>query len=87
MRGLLAITLAFASNAADAYVGPGLGVGLLGAILGVLAGLFLGAVGVVWYPLKRLLRRRKRPERAARDLPEQSGGARAASQSPQETEA
>jgi hypothetical protein len=40
-----------------AYVGPGLGVGALAAVLGVVAGILMLVVGVVWYPLKRLYRR------------------------------
>jgi len=40
-----------------AYMGPGLGVGALGAALGVVASLLLVLISVVWYPLKRLARR------------------------------
>jgi hypothetical protein len=42
-----------------AYVGPGLGAGAVVAVLGTLAGLLLLVVGVVWYPIKRLIRRFK----------------------------
>jgi hypothetical protein len=40
-----------------AYVGPGLGAGALAAVLGIVAGILMLVVGVVWYPLKRLYRR------------------------------
>jgi len=40
-----------------AYMGPGIGVGALGAALGVVASLLLVLISVVWYPLKRLARR------------------------------
>ena len=39
---------------ASAYIGPGLGVGALASVLGILAGLLMLVIGVVWYPLKRL---------------------------------
>jgi len=42
---------------AVAYVGPGLGAGALAAVLGVAGGLVMLVVGVVWYPIKRIIRR------------------------------
>ena len=42
---------------AFAYVGPGLGAGALAAVLGVAGGLVMLIVGVIWYPIKRILRR------------------------------
>jgi len=38
---------------ANAYVGPGLGLGVIGVILGILASIFLAVIGIFWYPLKR----------------------------------
>lgn len=43
---------------AYAYLGPGLGVGTIGAILGVIVSIFLGIFAVVYYPVKRLLKKR-----------------------------
>lgn len=42
---------------AAAYIGPGLGTGAIAAVLGAVLGLLMLVVGVVWYPLKRLIRR------------------------------
>ena len=42
---------------AFAYVGPGLGLGPLGAILGVILAVFLAFLGLIYYPIKRFLRR------------------------------
>ena len=47
-----------------AYVGPGLGLGVVGAILGVIASIFLGIFAIVWYPIKRLLKSRKKARAA-----------------------
>lgn len=42
---------------ASAYVGPGLGAGTLGVIAGFIGSIFLGLFAIVWYPIKRLLKR------------------------------
>lgn len=47
------------SSMAFAYIGPGMGSGAVAAVLGIVAGLSMLVVGVVWYPLKRLLRKIK----------------------------
>ncbi len=39
-----------------AYIGPGLGLGAIALFLGVLLSVFLAIVGVVWYPIKRMIR-------------------------------
>jgi hypothetical protein len=49
---------------AYAYVGPGLGLGALGVILGILLSIFLAIVGIFWYPIKRLITKfRKAPQK------------------------
>jgi hypothetical protein len=45
------------SPLALAYIGPGLGTGAVAAVLGTFFGLLMLIVGVVWYPIKRLLKR------------------------------
>jgi len=45
------------SSLALAYVGPGLGVGVIATVLGIASGLLMLLVGVIWYPLKKLVRR------------------------------
>jgi hypothetical protein len=54
IAGLLSIAY---SIDAMAYVGPGLGAGALAAVLGVAGGILMLVVGVVWYPIKRVIRR------------------------------
>ena len=58
-RALALGALLAAPGIADAYVGPGLGVGAIAAFFGAVLAVLLAIVGVVWYPLKRLLKRRK----------------------------
>ena len=44
---------------ANAYVGPGLGAGTIGVILGIIGSIFIAIFAIVWYPLKRLLKKNK----------------------------
>ena len=47
------------SNTAFAYVGPGLGLGVIGAIVGVVGAIFLAIIGVFWYPIKRMFKKNR----------------------------
>ena len=50
----------FHPSLAQAYIGPGLGLGAIGAIIGVILSIILGLLGLVWYPLKRLFSKNQR---------------------------
>ncbi|HMI19911.1 MAG TPA: hypothetical protein VK533_10230 [Sphingomonas sp.] len=52
---------------AFAYMGPGIGLGAIGAAMGIIVSLLLVTISVIWYPLKRLFRR-KRGKRGGRDV-------------------
>ena len=56
--GCLAIG-ALAPAEALAYVGPGGGITLIGALWAVLVAVVLTVFGLVWWPLRALLRKRK----------------------------
>jgi len=47
------------TTVAHAYIGPGTGAGAISVVLGILASVFLAFVGIVWYPIKRLVKRFK----------------------------
>lgn len=54
----LALALALSAPlAAQAYTGPGLGLGAIGVAFGLIGSVLLAIVSVVWYPVKRLVRR------------------------------
>lgn len=55
---MLAAALLGAVIPAAAYVGPGLGAGTLGVILGFIGSVFLALFAIVWFPVKRMLKRR-----------------------------
>jgi hypothetical protein len=50
---------------AAAYIGPGAGLTAIGTMFAVVAVAFLAVVGFIWYPLKRLFRRRGATKSAA----------------------
>lgn len=56
----LAIAVLAVPAQALAYIGPGLGAGAIGAVLGVLGSIFLGLFAIIWYPIKRLMKKRKK---------------------------
>lgn len=56
---LFAAGLLFYPPLASAYIGPGLGAGAVTVVLGIVSGLLMLIVGVVWYPVKKLIRRFK----------------------------
>ena len=58
LAGLVVVAVV-TSQPAWAYVGPGAGLTAIGSALAVLAAIFLGLVGFVWYPVRRLLRKMK----------------------------
>ena len=56
---IFAATIFVSIDSAQAYVGPGLGVGALAVVLGVIVSVLLAIFAIVWYPLKRMLKKRK----------------------------
>ena len=68
MRKLItaAAMLAVLPLTAHAYIGPGAGAGTIAIVLGVLTSIVMAFVGILWFPIKRLLKRRKTsPQTAA----------------------
>jgi hypothetical protein len=59
----------FSAEPALAYVGPGSGLGAIGAVLGLIGTLFLALVSFVWYPIKRLGRKMRRRMARSRPIP------------------
>lgn len=61
-RGLAfsaAAVVALAASPAFAYIGPGAGISMLGALWAVLAGIVLAIAGLLIWPIRALMRRRK----------------------------
>lgn len=59
-RFYIAFPLLILSPNVFAYVGPGMGGGVIIAILGFILAIFLAIFGILYYPLKRAFRNRKK---------------------------
>ena len=42
-----------------AYIGPGMGGGIIAAVFGIIAAFFLGLWGILYYPIKRAIKNKK----------------------------
>ncbi len=54
------IVLLAISTPIYAYIGPGMGGGLIAAVLGVIGAILLALFGILYYPIKRMLKKRKK---------------------------
>jgi hypothetical protein len=66
MRLLLPLSLGLAllPGVAQAYVGPGLSIGAIGAVFAVIGAVLLSVFAAVYYPVKRTLRKRRAAKQA-----------------------
>ena len=79
-RSIAAVVLAAAvtlPTAALAYVGPGAGLSLLGALWAFVAALGIALIMVAAWPVRRMLRRRRERDAAADRAGASEGGRRA----------
>jgi hypothetical protein len=61
--------------AALAYVGPGAGLGVLGAMLAILAAVLATVVGLIVWPVRMIMRRRRRNATAGESATNSAGEA------------
>jgi len=66
---IVAAATAVPLDSARAYVGPGLGLATLAVVLGVIGSVLLAVFAILWYPLKRLFKKRKAPAAAREQQP------------------
>ena len=59
----LIISFLIISMPSNAYIGPGMGGGVIAAIVGFFAAIILGLWGILYYPIKRALNNRKNKKR------------------------
>ena len=45
----------FIKTTANAYIGPGMGLGAIMTILGIIGAIILSIVAIIYYPIKRLI--------------------------------
>ena len=54
------IVLILISSPVFAYIGPGMGGGVIAGVLGVIGAVLLALFGILYYPIKRMLKNRKK---------------------------
>ena len=59
---VLALGLLASSDPALAYMGPGAGLTMIGSLVALVSAELAGIFGFVWYPLKRLFKRKKQDQ-------------------------
>jgi membrane protein implicated in regulation of membrane protease activity len=53
-----------------AYVGPGTGMSAIGTFFAFIFGIFAAILGFIWYPVKRLLKRKSKEPDQVNDIEE-----------------
>jgi ABC-type antimicrobial peptide transport system permease subunit len=53
------IFLVLIKNNAYAYIGPGMTGGAIAATIGIIVAIFAALFGLIWFPVKRLLKKKK----------------------------
>ena len=43
-----------------AYIGPGMGGGLIAAVFGIIGAILLALFGILYYPIKRMIKNKKK---------------------------
>ena len=51
--------LYFILTPANAYLGPGVGSGVIAATVGIIVAIFAALFGLIWFPIKKLLKRNR----------------------------
>lgn len=74
IRLLLIVVFIFPIESAFAYVGPGTGLTAIGTILALLVAFVVAIVGFVWYPVKRMMRKRKQQQAQGTDADKDKEG-------------
>ena len=59
-ESLLIFFIFSTANSLFAYIGPGMGGGVIAAIFGLIAAFFLALWGILYYPIKRAFKNRKK---------------------------
>ena len=66
-KSILFLCLFLISLPSYAYIGPGMGGGVIAAIVGFFAAILLGLWGILYYPIKRALKNRKEKKMSLND--------------------
>ena len=71
-KSILMFSLFLISLPSYAYIGPGMGGGVIMAIIGFFAAIFLALWGILYYPIKRALKNRQDKKMSLKDSNDES---------------
>ena len=71
-KSILFLSLFLISLPSYAYIGPGMGGGVIAAIVGFFAAILLGLWWILYYPIKRALKNRKDKKMSMKDSNDES---------------
>ena len=71
-KSIFIISLFLISMPSYAYIGPGMGGGVIAAIVGFFAAILLALWGILYYPIKRALKNRKDKKMLSKKLDNES---------------
>ena len=69
---ILFLSLFVISLPSYAYIGPGMSGGVIAGIIGFFAAILLGFWGILYYPIKRALKKRKDKKMSLKDSNDES---------------
>ena len=67
MHLILILMILFFSKYALAYIGPGLGLGLIASIVGLIFSILLFIFAILWFPLKKIFKKEKKNQNNKKD--------------------
>ena len=56
---IIVLIFLFIPGYSFAYLGPGMGGGIIAATIGIIVAIFAAIFGILWFPIKRLINKRK----------------------------
>jgi hypothetical protein len=59
LRIIALLWLTLIASPVTAYIGPGAGISVLGSLLGILATIFVAFGAILFWPIRKLIKRRK----------------------------
>ncbi len=71
-KSFLVIFLFFIPLPAYAYIGPGMGGGVIAATFGFLAAILLALFAIIYYPIKRALKNKKNKKKPSKETVDKS---------------
>lgn len=61
------VLLLSAPQIAEAYIGPGAGIGAIGTVLALIGAILIAILSLIWYPIKLLLVKNKNKRKTDQD--------------------